>query len=215
MPQLVACPSCRFSFQMPESLLGKRLRCASCGKEFTADEERPAEAAPTTLPLRHDPEDDEDNPAPPPLPQVRGLPRHRLPLCPRCHRPVGWHDPYCPHCGNAFEHESPAGIPGSPMRRDTEGHRGALIDRLGTFSMLSVTLGLCVLGPFSVVVALAVGIPTLVMADHDLRKMREHLMDDAGLKATELGRSKALASLVLAVVLALFFVLAIVELYRS
>ena len=47
------------------------------------------------------------------------------------------------------------------------------------------------------------------------QQMREHLMDDSGQKATELGRSKAIISLVITVVLAVFFVLAIWELSRS
>jgi predicted Zn finger-like uncharacterized protein len=36
MPEVIACPSCQRSLRVSDDLLGERVQCPSCGKEFTA-----------------------------------------------------------------------------------------------------------------------------------------------------------------------------------
>jgi hypothetical protein len=209
MPELVSCPLCGCKVQVPELLLGRRTRCIACGQTFVAGEQPPP-GQPAGYPLRPEEED-----APPPRPPLSaaGLPRHRLPLCPRCHRPAGWEELACPHCGHLFEPEVPTGAPAWARRRDGEPHRGRLIDTLGSVSLLCGTLGMCVpvLGPL---VALGTGIPALVMAGNDLERMRQGLRDPEGRRDTELGRNKAIVGVVVAVLAAVFTVLFYVHVSR-
>jgi hypothetical protein len=214
MPELVTCPSCGCKVQVAEMLLGKRTRCIACGSVFLAGEQ-PLPPEPTGIPLQPDDEDLPSGRLPGmdvPGPQ-HGLPRHHLPLCPRCHRPVGWEASACPHCGHLFEPEDPRNLPPWPRRRDGEPHRGKMIDTLGSVSLMCGTVGMCLLfiGP---AVALATGIPAIVMAYHDLERMQKGLTDPDGRRETELGRNKAIVGVVIAVLVAIFSVIAIVELSR-
>jgi hypothetical protein len=185
--------------------LGKRMRCIACSHVFLAGEPAPA-AAPTAYPLN--PADEETEPERPSAPP-RGLPRHRVPLCPRCHRPVGWAVPACPHCNHLFESESSSAASPWAQRRDGVPHRGEMIDTLGTVCLLAGSVGAClVLGPL---VALATGIPALLMSNRDLEQMNHGLVDPAGRHLTEMGRNKAIVGLVLAVILGVTVVLGIVH----
>ena len=206
MPELVACPSCGCKVQAAELLLGKRVRCIACSRVFLAGEEPPPVEAPG-YPLQ--PDDEDASPVPPS--QARGLARLRLPLCPRCHRPVGWEVPNCPHCGHLFEEDSTLPAPW-PGRRDGEAHRGNLINTLGSVSLMAGTLGLC-LPPLGHLIALGTGIPALVMARRDLERMRQGVLDPEGRLLTELGRNKSIVGVVLAVLCAVFCVLLIVHLH--
>ncbi len=208
MPELVACPSCGCKVQAPELLLGKRTRCIACGQTFLAGEPPPP-TQPTAYPLQPD---DEDVPAPPPSHQAPGLPRHRLPLCPRCHRPSGWQELACPHCGHQFEPETVSQVPPWARRRDGRPHRGRLIDTLGSISLLCGSVGLCIT-PLGPVLALATGIPALVMASRDLEQMRQWLRDPDGRRETEMGRNKAVVGVVGAVLGLVLAVLLVVELF--
>jgi hypothetical protein len=198
MPDLVTCPSCGCRVQVPQTQLGRRTRCIACDGSFYA------EAGPVALgdadhyPLV--PSEDELVPPRPPAPQ-RGRPRHQTPLCPGCHRPVGWEAPACPHCGHLF---AEAGYASPDFRKDGESHRGELIDRLGGVSLMfgCLTVGL---GPLGLLVALATGLPGLTMASRDLERMNTGLVDPAGRTLTEWGRSKAVVGITLGVVLGLFW----------
>jgi len=139
-----------------------------------------------------------------------GLARYRLPLCPRCHRPVTWDALACPHCSHLLDPEDESGPPPWERRRDTDGHRGRLIDGLGTACLLCGFLVLCTAG-VSALGALGTGIPALVMAGHDLERMRRKELDEDGRSVTELGRNKAVVGLVLAVVFTVFFVIMYME----
>jgi hypothetical protein len=208
MPELVTCPSCGCKVQAGETILGRRTRCIACGQVFRAGEqaERPP-AEPISYPLA--PGDEDDVPAAPP-PQLRGPARYRMPLCPRCHRPAGWQEPLCPYCGHLFAPEVADEQPPWARRRDGEQHRGTLIDNLGTLSLLGGTVGACLPG-VGALLALATGIPALVMAGNDLKQMQQGVMDPDGHAATERGRNKAVVGVVLAVLFAVFFVLFIVD----
>src|SRR5437016_2695227 len=42
MPEVIACPSCQRSLRVSDALLGERVKCPSCGTEFTAALDTPA-----------------------------------------------------------------------------------------------------------------------------------------------------------------------------
>jgi hypothetical protein len=199
MPQLVACPSCGCKVQAGDVLLGRRTRCIACGNVFVAAEALPSlrlPGDPDPYPLRPD----EDAEAPPRRDDwPRGGPaRQRLPLCPRCHRPVAWDAPACVHCNHLLEGED-GDHPPPGRRRDCDDHRGPLIDSLGTISLLCSVMGLCTAG-IGVVAGLITGIVAVTMARSDLARMRRGEMDPDGAPATETGRNKGIAGIVLAVV---------------
>jgi hypothetical protein len=131
-------------------------------------------------------------------------------LCPRCHRPVEWDAPACPHCSHLFDVDNRTGPPVWQRRRDGEDHRGPLIDSLGTICLMCAVMGLCTAG-VGVLMALCTGIPALLMASADLERMRTGELDPDGAARTEMGRNKAIAGLVLAVVFGAVVVLVIIQ----
>jgi hypothetical protein len=48
MPTLIECPSCRRQLQVPDELVGRKVKCPGCGLVFTTA--RPGEAAPPAYP---------------------------------------------------------------------------------------------------------------------------------------------------------------------
>jgi hypothetical protein len=210
MPQLVACPSCGCKVQAGESLLGRRTRCIACGNVFVASDAPavPFPDEPQTYPLL--PDEQADAPPPRQDDRQRGPARHRLPLCPRCHRPVEWNAPACPHCSHLLDTDDRTAPPAWQRRRDGEDHRGPLIDSLGTICLMCAVMGLCT-GGLGVLMALCTGIPALVMASGDLARMRSGELDAEGAPATEMGRNKAIAGLVLAVVFGAVVVLVSIQ----
>jgi hypothetical protein len=192
--------------QVSEAQLGRRTRCIACSSVFVAEPSAPAVPAPSQAPSPLDTEGEE---TPAPLRQ-RGMPRHRLPLCPGCSRPVSWDVLACPHCGHLFDPQDGPATPGGRTRRDSDGHRGGLIDSLGTLSLLAGVLALCT-GPIGLSVALLTGIPAWVMASHDLPRMASGVVDPQGRRTTEYGRRKAVAGVALGVLFGLFFLLVFAE----
>lgn len=206
MPELVACPSCGCRVQVSELHLGKRTRCIACGSTFVA-EPGPAPSlpeAPDSYPLH--PQDKEQHKEESRSLKQRGLPRHRLPLCPGCHRPVGWEVLACPYCGHLFDPLDVKRPLTDARRRDGEMHRGGTIDTLGTVSLLGGVLALCT-GPLGVLVALGTGIPAWVMASGDLPQMQSGVVDPEGRIPTEYGRNKAVVGIVLGMLFGLFWLL--------
>src|SRR5207248_6473007 len=110
-----------------------------------------------------------------------------------------------------FEAEGASRIPPWAHRRDSERHRGQLIDSLGTASLLGGTVGACLPG-LGIVVALTTGLIALVLAGRDLDRIRQGVIDPEGQRLTEMGRNKAIVGVVLAVLFAVFCVIALVEL---
>ncbi len=207
MPELVACPSCGCRVQVSEAQLGRRTRCIACSFVFVAEPGPPPALASDPLPLRPV---GEEAPSEPPF-RHHGMPRHRLPLCPGCSRPVSWDVQACPFCGHLFDLlDTPDRTREAPPRFDGEQHRGGLIDTLGTVSLLAGFLALCT-GPIGLLVALGTGIPAWVMASQDLPKMALGVVDPEGRNSTKTGRRKAIVGLVLGVVFGLFFLLVFSE----
>lgn len=209
MPELVTCPTCGFRVQVSEVQLGKVTRCIACDHRFTAHAESstliPAGQAPT-YPVRAE----ELAPASsPPAAQPKGAARHRLPLCPACHRPVGWEALACPYCGHLFDPLDPEEAEKYLRRRDREDHRGRLIHFLGGISLAFGTLSLCV--PIAgTLLAMGFGVGTLILAQRDLQRMQTGLVDPTGRPQTERGRIMALVGIVLGLLLGLVWVFLIV-----
>jgi hypothetical protein len=207
MPELVSCPSCGCKVQVGETLLGRRTRCIACNNLFLASSGAvpvgpPPEAS--TYPLQ--PDEQADAPRPRQEEWRRGAARQRLPLCPRCHRPVGWDAPACSNCGHLLDPEDRDHPPPWDRRRDGEDHRGTLIDTLGSICLLCAVMGPCTAG-IGVLGALGTGMAAIVMAGRDLERMRRGELDPDGAPSTELGRNKAIAGVVLAVVFGVALVL--------
>lgn len=206
MPELVACSSCGCRVQVSEAQLGRRTRCIACGISFVAEvgkHEAPAATIEAHYPLQ--PLIEELSPPQPPTSQ-KGLARHRIPLCPGCHRPVGWEMLACPHCGHLFDPLDVERQMEGQLRKDGDLHRGGVIDTLGSISLALGAMAFCLFG-VGTVVALATGIPAVVMANHDLHKMRTGLVDPAGRLATEHGRNKAVVGIVLGLLTGMFWAL--------
>jgi hypothetical protein len=97
-------------------------------------------------------------------------------------------------------------------RRDAMPHRGSLIDTLGSVCLLAGVLSIC-LAVLAAPVALGTGIGVLVMARHDMARMRRGEVDPAGRLQTEIGRNKAVAGLVLVMLFGLFWGLMLLEMF--
>ena len=88
-------------------------------------------------------------------------------------------------------------LPGC-FRRDGEPHRGVLLQRMGTASVLvsAAALTPCLFG-LPVAFGLPLSLATWILARSDLSKMQKGLMDPAGKSLTSYARYLALAGLVL------------------
>ena len=193
MPEFVACPACGCRVQMAESMLGRQVRCISCGHRFTASSPAEAETRRVEpLPAR-EPDSAAQRWAPPPGAD--------LPCCPTCGRRVPWEAPRCMHCGEQLEFD--AGYRrlrrrGAPARRDAEPHRGPLLAGMGNFTLAAGGLTLCLAG-IPLLLVLPLGVTTWMMATGDLAKMRTGEMDPEGRTQTESARTSAITGIVLSV----------------
>jgi predicted Zn finger-like uncharacterized protein len=70
-------------------------------------------------------------------------------------------------------------------RRDSEPHRGVLILVLGIISLAAVFLSMCY--GLGVLIGLPLGITAWVLGNGDLRKIKNHEMDEEGLGLTQAG----------------------------
>ena len=225
MPEFVACPACGCRVQMADAMLGRAVRCISCGHRFTASspsepETRRVAPLPAVEPSPQERQAAPGRAGPPPLPpgfdEPAPVPGRRfgepdeerrprgpeLPCCPACGRRVPWEAVRCLHCGAELETD-----PGyarlrrrgpAPVRRDCEPHRGPLLAGMGNFTLAAGGLTLCVAG-LPLVVVLPLGITTWVMASNDLARMRTGEMEPDGRTQTESARTSAITGLVLSV----------------
>jgi hypothetical protein len=200
MPELVRCPACGVRTATAEVLLGRRVRCPSCGEAFVAGAEPPSIPP---LPPRPEPLRSRTPALPPPVPaRRRDAESAHVPLCPGCHRPVGWVVSRCPHCGEEFEEASPhADIP-DLYRRDADPHRGPLWTTLANFSLLLTGLSPCLFG-LPILVSLPLSLVTLLMAQQDLGDIAAGRMDTTGYAAVAAARNIAAVALFLSILMAL------------
>jgi predicted RNA-binding Zn-ribbon protein involved in translation (DUF1610 family) len=183
MLAILDCPSCGRKLRLPEDLLGKRVKCPTCGGEFDATP--PADGAKPNLSLDDPAAPPAGGPASPvtsaapgsspPPPREEGSTRY----CPACGERVPAGSERCHYCGAdltaAHEDDRPWERPGGPARRDSEPHRGTLILVLGILSLVIGYIGL------------PMGIMAWVMGQRDLRKMAANEMDPQGKGLTQAG----------------------------
>jgi predicted RNA-binding Zn-ribbon protein involved in translation (DUF1610 family) len=163
MPTIVDCRSCGRKLRVADDLLGRQVKCPTCGEQFTADD-APRSEAPPRLDLPDEPADRYERPVFDAEPDK---------VCPACRRSVPGRAMRCPHCNEPLADEP------SPLwngqRRDAEPDRSGLILTLGIVSLL-----VPVIGP-------VLGICAWVMAVRDMERMRRGQMDPRGMGQTQTG----------------------------
>jgi hypothetical protein len=192
MPVFVGCPSCGIKFGVADSVLGTRIRCASCGASFEA---RGPDMA--TMPPSRSPDESRSGGS--------GTPRRRDDARPEDRR--RWDD-------DAWDRDDFEGRP-PPRRRDLVPHRGSLVLALGAGGLAVEILGVvaaCIFIPLAMmlVVGFGLGLTAWIMAHSDLAKIDKGLMDDEGRGSTQSGQTlgiiaTALGSVGLVCGLAAFF----------
>jgi predicted Zn finger-like uncharacterized protein len=170
MALVVDCPSCTRRLRLPDDLLGRMVRCASCGNTFEAQ----ASAAP--------------NPPPTPAPELparEDLVFNDSEPCPRCGEAVPAGAARCLRCGQPFDEEEEDQSWERGVRRDSEPHRSGLLLTLGVVSIVCGALGTAFfccapVAALFLVAGFSCGIPAWVMGHRDLAKMRAGEMDPRG-----------------------------------
>jgi hypothetical protein len=177
MPIFATCPSCQTKLEIPEILLGKKVRCASCSTVFEAHGESPVVGEATHEPLMP------VGSTPPPLDRPRpGRERHE------------WDDDE----DRADHDDDPP--EGRYVRRDLEPHRGGLILAMGIICIVTTTFGACCYG-LPTLLGAGLGIAAWIMARGDLRKMAMGSMDSDGEGQTKAGMICSIVGCVLGVLI--------------
>jgi hypothetical protein len=206
MPEIVTCPVCGCKVQMPEGMLGRRVRCFGCDNRFVAAAESasPPGLEPLSRPSRVPPTPTSADPSlPRPLPPAgNDEPGDRRPFCPGCGRSVPWKARCCPHCGEEYdEGDATRDRRLQPrFRRDALPHRGALLSTLGNVSLAAGALSLCF--GVAAVIGIPLGAAVWIMAQSDLNQMRAGSMDALGRQPTEAARVSAITGLILSLLFA-------------
>ncbi|HEV3117173.1 MAG TPA: zinc-ribbon domain-containing protein [Gemmataceae bacterium] len=194
------CPSCSRKLRVPDELLGKQVKCPTCGHTFQASAVDSSQASAELPPVHPHLELDahpgsadatQEFPQPPVVVGER-LPEKeeatQLVACPNCDKLIEHGAPRCPFCGAVpgdeeedeeyYADDRPWEERGLGGRLDAEPHRGVLIMVLGIMSLVFFCGG-----PLGMIV----GICAWVMGQKDMRKMRENLMDPEGMPLTQAG----------------------------
>jgi len=194
----IACPSCAARLNLPESLLGTQVRCASCQTAFPAPGLMDGPANPIKLELDSEPAAGPAIPIPPvPLPaeprevppsEAAPRPKHAEPSdqreCPSCGAIVRQDMRRCYRCGERLprldwpETERDR-LQRDPSRRDSEPHRGGLVLALGILGL--VFFAFC--GPVGMVLSLC----AWVTGRADLARIRAGTMDREGETNSHIG----------------------------
>ena len=122
MPNLITCPDCSRSLQVPDELLGQQVKCPSCGATFTG-----AAAPPTAI--------EEDRPWPASENSARKRPTVRR------KRDRDYDDDYDDDPDDDFEDR-----PRRRRRRDFAPHRGSAVLVLGIVGLFVFPI---ILGPIA------------------------------------------------------------------
>ncbi len=164
MPVFVTCPSCAVKLAVPEDLLGKKVKCASCSTIFEAKAE-PAAAA-----------DDESGGiyalAPPPEQRPD---RPRPPL-----------EDDSDEGEDDYHYEREDGPSRRHIRRDITPHRGGLVMGLGIASCTIGAMGFCC-WPL-VVFGIPLGTIAWILGQNDLSQIDKGTMDPDGRGQSKAGR---------------------------
>jgi predicted Zn finger-like uncharacterized protein len=181
---IVDCPSCTRKLRIPDSLLGKLVKCPTCNHNFTAQTAAAAtEEASTPTAAWSAPEPSktgEDSVEGFAAPPASSPPSPNMRPCPHCGALADLDARRCAGCGGQLDEydpdeERPWDPATRPGRLDAEPHRGTAVLVLGILSL--------VLGP----IGLVLGIAAWVMGQRDLKKMRTLMMDPLGQGTTQAG----------------------------
>lgn len=178
MADIVDCPKCGGKLRVPDELVGRTVKCPTCGSLFIAAitpqraNEQPARGL--DAPLRRADQHEEKHGEPSASSGARRP-------CPHCGKENPSEHTACNHCGAVFEDqlavvsddEPPIGRHAT-YRGNFVPHRGGLILCLGILSILFGLTG--ILG----VIGLALGICSWVMGQKDLQRIRNREMDARG-----------------------------------
>lgn len=164
MPLLLDCPGCQRKLRVPDHLLGKTVKCPTCGEMFTATGESVSPETPPPLGAAYDP---------PPAQSPRGAEPSPSPQRPR-DRDEETPSPRRRSDTYEEDDDDPYYGEGRYRRRmDLKPHRGTTVLVLGILSL--VVCGL--LGPVA-----------WILGQSDLREMRQGIMDRSGQDTTNAGR---------------------------
>ena len=170
MPATVTCPSCGVTLKVPDSFLGKKVRCASCSAVFEAKAPAPLPAAVDEIAVEENIRDT----ATAPLPEAPlDEPDQRDDYDDRDYRD-----------GRESRRRR-------RRRRDVEPHRGGLVMGLGIGSAVMGVVGLSAVCCICFAVLPLAGIPmgafAWIMGQGDLKKMDQGLLDNDGRGSTQAG----------------------------
>jgi predicted Zn finger-like uncharacterized protein len=186
MPQVTECPECQRKLRVPDELLGKKVKCPSCGTTFAA---AASEQALPTAPLQ---EEDTSPPArrksaPPPEEQyeMEEAPQRRR------RAPEPEEDDLDEEPDDEEEEEEYEERPRRRRRRHLQPHRGTTILVLGILSFFCLTP---IFGPMA-----------WVMGSKDLKEMRARRMDRSGEGVTNAGRICGIISTILFLIACVFY----------
>jgi len=179
MPIQLNCPNCSRPLRVPDSLVGRKVKCTNCQTVFTASTG--------------------DEPLEPPPTQPEESIRSEVAVPRRSQRREPPRDDYDDERrdGDYYDEEP---------RRRSEGrpHRGGMVLTFGILGLLG-GLGTCI-GVFccffwvSPVLSLPFGIMAWVMGHSDLKEMKDGRMDPSGRGSTQAGYIMGIVAVVLTIV---------------
>jgi predicted Zn finger-like uncharacterized protein len=191
--ELVSCPECQRKLRVPSELIGKLVKCPTCGHTFTAD---PVAQAPTSAPeaveekkaprtskVGRDDKDDEDD----------DRPSRRRSRSSREDDDEDDDDRPRRRSRYSRDDDDEDDDDDRPRRsrRDYAPHRGGAILAIGILSFFFFSI---VLGPIA-----------WIMGNNDLAEMRAGRMDPTGEGSTQAGRICGMISTILSVAVILIF----------
>ena len=166
MPTFVACPGCGIKLGVPDTLLGKKVRCASCANVFEAHADAPP-PIPTPAPAAVSNGVANDLPeAPLDEPPPRQRPRDSYDYYPDYREEDDYYDEERDRYRRRRDY----------CRRDLEPHRGSMVLSFGILSLvLPFTCGM-----IGALVGVVLGPLAWIFATQDLARMREGKIDPDG-----------------------------------
>lgn len=207
MATLLSCPSCRAEMQVPDSLLGRQVRCPTCRAVFecqadgTAAPLPPLELppAPVVDELQEVPTTQAETPptpdAPPPDARVIDDPHGEFVPCPFCAEMIPGQAVACPFCHERIDPRR------RWRRRDVVPHRGGLLMVLGVLSLVCVVgILLCFVGQVFNLVGIGLGTAAWLMGNRDLAQIYRGDMDPEGQMQTKSARNCGIIGVVLNVI---------------
>jgi hypothetical protein len=193
MAVFAACPSCGVKLNIPDHLLGKKVRCTSCKTVFEVKAEPPAPTLPVEQSIRAD------------------LPTASLDEAPLDEAPFdeperGIRKRKRDEDEYDDDYEDDRKRRRRMRRRDEDPHRGPLVLVLGIISCVTGVLGICcchiIFGPVSI----GLGATAFFLGHGDLRKMADGTMDSDGRGSTQGGHICGIVGMFLGIIDMMCFV---------